>query len=103
MITSFIRRLSADWKKSENASKFNVVWNSRNEEPIPTPEESLIIKDQQVHLNRQIMAHINMLPFRQKELILLRFYEGLTYEEIVQKTGLAHQTVYNKIYEALKK
>ena len=103
LITSFIRRLSADWKKSENASKFNVVWNSRTEEPIPTPEESLIIKDQQGHLNRQIMAHINMLPFRQKELILLRFYEGLTYEEIVQKTGLAHQTVYNKIHEALKK
>lgn len=103
LVISFIRRLTVDWKKSGNVSKFNVVWNSRTEEPIPTPEESLIIKDQQVHLNRQIMVHVNMLPFRQKELILLRFYEGLSYEEIVQKTGLAHQTVYNKIHEALKK
>jgi RNA polymerase sigma factor (sigma-70 family) len=103
LVTSFIRRLTADWKKSGNDSKFNVVWNSRTEVPVATPEERMIIKDQQGHLNKQIMAHINLLPFRQKELILLKFYEGLSYEEIVQKTGLAHRTVYNKIHEALKK
>jgi len=49
------------------------------------------------------MQHINELPNRQKELIVLKFYEGLSYDEIVQKTGLSHRTVYNKIHEGLKK
>jgi len=34
---------------------------------------------------------------------VMKFYEGLSYEEIVERTGLSHRTVYNKIYEALKK
>ncbi len=33
----------------------------------------------------------------------MRFYEGLSYEEIVQRTGLTHRTVYNKVHEAIKK
>jgi RNA polymerase sigma factor (sigma-70 family) len=49
------------------------------------------------------MSKINDLPNRQKELIALRFYEGLNYEEIVQRTGLSHRTVYNKIHEGIKK
>lgn len=49
------------------------------------------------------MAVINALPARQRELIMLKFYEGLSYEAITQKTGLTHRTVYNKIHEALYK
>lgn len=103
LIVSFLRKLSADWKKSERAGNLKVAWNNLSEEPLTTPEEKLIIKDEQEQLGRLLMSHINALPARQKELILLRFYEGLTYEEIVQKTNLTHRTVYNKIHEALKK
>jgi len=79
------------------------VGNYYFEDPQPTPEEKLINKDEQNHLFKLLMTHINELPNRQRELIVLKFYEGLTYEEIVQKTGLSHRTVYNKIHEALKK
>lgn len=103
LIVSFLRKLTADWKKSEKASNLKVAWNNLSEEPLTTPEEKLIIKDEQEQLGRLLMSHINALPARQKELILLRFYEGLTYEEIVQRTNLTHRTVYNKIHEALKK
>lgn len=103
LIVSFLRKLSADWKKSERASNLKVAWNNLSDEPLTTPEEKLIIKDDQEQLCRLLMSHINALPARQKELIILRFYEGLTYEEIVQKTNLTHRTVYNKIHEALKK
>ncbi len=103
LVTSFLRRLSCDWKKASNTSNLEVVYKNHLEDPLPTPEENLLQKDQQFHLSSLIMNHINTLPKRQKELILLKFYEGLTYEEIVQKTGLAHRTVYNKIHEALQK
>ena len=103
LVTSFLRKLTTDWKKSKQAGVLQVVWNSYPEDPQPNPEEKLIRKDEQSHLFKLLMDRINELPNRQKELILLRFYEGLTYEEIVQRTGLSHRTVYNKIHEGLKK
>jgi RNA polymerase sigma factor (sigma-70 family) len=103
LITSFLRKLTSDWKKLERTGNLQIAWSNNSEEPLPTPEESLIIKDGQKQVYKLLMYHINALPARQKELIVLKFYEGLTYEEIVQKTGLAHRSVYNKIHEALKK
>ena len=103
LITSFLRKLTSDWKKLERTGNLQVAWSNQSEEPLPTPEESLIVKDGQKQVYKLLMYHINALPDRQKELIMLKFYEGLTYEEIVQKTGLAHRSVYNKIPEALKK
>jgi RNA polymerase sigma factor (sigma-70 family) len=103
LITSFLRKLTSDWKKLEKAGNLQVAWSNHSGEPLPTPEESLIAKDGQKQLYKLLMYHINALPARQKELIILKFYEGFSYEEIVQKTGLTHRSVYNKIHEALKK
>jgi RNA polymerase sigma-70 factor (ECF subfamily) len=103
LITSFLRKLTADWKKSKQSGVLQVVRNGYPEDPQPNPEEKLIRKDEQSHLFKLLMDRINELPNRQKELITLKFYEGLSYEEIVQRTGLSHRTVYNKIHEGLKK
>jgi RNA polymerase sigma factor (sigma-70 family) len=103
LVTSFLRKLTADWKKSKRTGALQVVWNSSLEDSQPNPEDKLIIKDQQSYLFKLIMERLNELPNRQKELIVLRFYEGLSYEEIVQRTGLSHRTVYNKIHEGIKK
>lgn len=103
LVTSFLRKLTADWKKSKQSGSLQVVWNTTAEDTQPNPEEKLIRKDEQSFLFKLLMDRINELPNRQKELIVMRFYEGLTYEEIVQRTGLSHRTVYNKIHEGLKK
>jgi len=103
LLTSFLRKLSADWKKSGKVSKLQVVYSQYSEDTTPSPEENLILKDEQQHPFRHLMDFINELPSRQKELLYLKFYEGLSYEEIVQQTGLTHRTIYNKIHEALKK
>lgn len=103
LLTSFLRKLSSDWKKAGRLANLQVVRSQYSDETVPTPEEKLIFKDEQQHLSRQLLEHINELPGRQKDLIFLKYYEGLSYEEIVQQTGLAPRTVYNKIHEALKK
>ncbi|MGG9962867.1 RNA polymerase sigma factor [Ferruginibacter sp. SUN106] len=103
LVTSFLRKLTSDWKKSKQSGVLQVVWNSYAEDSQLNPEEKLIRKDEQSHLFKLLMDRINELPNRQKELIVLKFYEGLSYEEIVQRTGLSHRTVYNKIHEGLKK
>lgn len=103
LLTSFLRKLSADWKKAGKTANLQVVHDTYTGTDPLTPEEHLIRKDEQQHLFRLLVNYVNDLPARQKELIMLKFYEGLSYEEIVQQTGLSHRTVYNKIYEALKK
>ncbi|MCC6288848.1 MAG: sigma-70 family RNA polymerase sigma factor [Chitinophagaceae bacterium] len=103
LVMSFLRKLSLDWKKNARISTLQIVHSEYSEDYSPTPEEHLIDKDQQNHLYRLLMSYLCELPARQKELIILKFYEGLSYEEIVQQTGLSHRTVYNKIHEALKK
>jgi RNA polymerase sigma factor (sigma-70 family) len=103
LVTSFLRKLSTDWIKSRRTTHLEIVWNNDAEAHPPTPEENLIIKDDQFHLVNLLMSHIQNLPNRQRELIILKFYERLSYDEIVEQTGLSHRTVYNKIHEALKK
>lgn len=103
LVSSFLRKLTADWKKSKRTGELQVVWTNTSEDTQPNPEEKLVNKDQQTQLGAILMSKINELPTRQKELIELRFYEGLNYEEIVQRTGLSHRTVYNKIHEGIKK
>lgn len=103
LTTSFLRKLTADWKKSKQSGSLHVVWSTYAEDTQPNPEDKLISKDEQSYLYKLLIDRINELPSRQKELIVLRFYEGLSYEEIVQRTSLSHRTVYNKIHEGLKK
>jgi RNA polymerase sigma factor (sigma-70 family) len=101
LVSSFLRKLSADKKKYNSSSP--AEWLNHPEDPQPNPEDKLIKKDQQQHLFNLLMHLVNELPLRQKELIVLKFYEGLSYDEIVEKTGLSHRTVYNKIHEGLKR
>jgi RNA polymerase sigma factor (sigma-70 family) len=101
LVSSFLRKLSVDQKKYKSTSP--ALWNINSEDPQPNPEDKLIKKDQDLHSFNFLTHLINNLPLRQKELIVLKFYEGLSYHEIVERTGLSHRTVYNKIHEGLKK
>ncbi|MET0637988.1 MAG: sigma-70 family RNA polymerase sigma factor [Chitinophagaceae bacterium] len=103
LITSFLRKLSLDLKKKQRATGAQVTMGNSSMDNQPNPEERLENKDQQFHLVKLLMGKINELPNRQKELIMLKFYEGLNYGDIVRRTGLTHRTAYNKIHEALKK
>lgn len=103
LITIFLRRLFADWQKSERSGNLSVAWSNLREEEVPSPEEALILRDERSGLYNALMEQVNALPMRQKELIVMRFYDGLSYDEIVQRTGLTYRTVYNKVHEAVKK
>lgn len=102
LISSFMRRLSADWKKSVRQSSLQVAWSNMYNEQECTPEEKMIASDQAQLQAEWLISRVNMLPARKRELIFLRFYEGLTYDEISVKTGLTQRTIYNRIHEALK-
>src|SRR5882757_1911079 len=105
IIISFLRRLTNDWVKSRKTIRLEVAWSKKEEEDFfeTSAEEKLIERDNTELVSKSLAAIINALPARQRELIILKFYEGLGYEDIVLKTGLTRRTVYNKIHEALTK
>ena len=66
-------------------------------------EDYLVEQIKENELAQALRNAIEELPRRQKQLLQLRFYEHLSYEEISQKTLLSTRTVYNKLHEAIKK
>ncbi|MHA4812538.1 RNA polymerase sigma factor [Flavitalea flava] len=105
IIMSFLRRLNNDWVKARKTIRLEVAWSKMEEDDFfeTSPEEKLIERNNNELVSKNLAVTINALPARQRELIILKFYEGLGYEDIVRKTGLTRRTVYNKIHEALSK
>ena len=53
-------------------------------------------------LQQQVRCIIDNLPARQKEIIYLRFYEGLSYEEIADIMSISINSTYKLLYKALQ-
>jgi len=66
-------------------------------------EDYIIALQQNELLKKALYVSIQALPTRQKELLVQRFYENLSYEQIAARNSLSVRTVYNKIHLALKK
>lgn len=103
LMTSFLRKLSLDWKNAGKLTGLRVAHSYLCDESALTPEEKLIGNDKQSQQSRILSEQIKELPDRQRELLYLKFCQGRSYGEIVQRTGLSHRTVYNKIHESLKR
>jgi len=66
-----------------------------------TVETMLISSESMSQKEREIRNAINRLPARQQEVIFLKFYEGLSNDEIAKVMGIERQTVSNFIYRAI--
>jgi len=65
-------------------------------------EELLIAFQQTEESKAKLTNALKKLTKRQLEIIELRFFENLSYEEIAAKTSLTQRTVYNLVYEAVR-
>ncbi len=68
---------------------------------MPNFDRMLIEKREQIKVCKTLMDDIDNLPIRQKELLIFRFYEGLSLKKIVERTGLTREAVNNKIHEGI--
>jgi RNA polymerase sigma-70 factor (ECF subfamily) len=67
------------------------------------PYEEIIIRVQQdEELKQRLQQALKALTPRQVELVRLKFFEGLTYEQIAAQTSQTVKTAYNTIYDAIK-
>ncbi|MEJ2904297.1 RNA polymerase sigma factor [Pedobacter panaciterrae] len=65
-------------------------------------EEIMIAVQQDDELKHKLQLAIKQLTPRQMELIQLKFFEGLTYEQIAERSSQTVKTAYNTIYDAIK-
>lgn len=74
------------------------------------PEESISLKEhdalsateQETHMHHKLMQAVRQLPARQQEIVFLRFFEKLSYEQISEITGLDYQVLRNTIHRSVK-
>jgi RNA polymerase sigma factor (sigma-70 family) len=64
-------------------------------------EESLIAKELFKEQQDSLAEAVAALSFRQREAIYLKFYKGLSYEEISEIMGLQYQSVRNYVHQGI--
>jgi RNA polymerase sigma factor (sigma-70 family) len=98
IIVSFRRRLIYDVKMNRKTRELTVDegWTEQSR------EENIIADQTYLELQLRVRKAIDKLPPRHRELIMLKYFEGLSYEEIAEKTSLSMRTIYNKLHEAIK-
>ncbi|PSL44875.1 RNA polymerase sigma-70 factor (ECF subfamily) [Chitinophaga niastensis] len=64
-------------------------------------EEVLIRQETDQQVKEKLERMLDLLTWRQKEFIRLRFYDNLSIEEIAAKTAATPRTIYNTIHNAL--
>lgn len=98
---AFYRKMLVELKKN----KLPTISISETTHQISTASyETLLINFQTEKVHQANLQNaLAQLPDQQKEMLKLRFYEGMNYEDIAKESGKSKQTVYNQIYEAVKK
>ena len=66
-----------------------------------TPETRVLQHESQRQLRQQIEAVMNTLTAKQKEVIYLRYYEGLNFEEIARNMNLSVKACYKLMGRAI--
>jgi len=65
-------------------------------------EEVITERETNLQLKHTISSALDKLPVRQREILYLRFYEDMDYNQIVSITGIKYQSVINNIYRAVQ-
>lgn len=97
-----LRRLL--FRKLKEQNKRNKFEQGANEsfQGIGSPEHGYILREEDFHLQRILLEAINSLPVNQREVMYLRYYQGLSFDEIAAMTGLNKKSAYNMVFLALK-
>lgn len=96
-----LRRSLITALKNDNKRQNRIL--KEDEEMFSLPAEEIIIKKEQEELQKaELQIIIKTLTPRQKEILYLRFYEGMSYEEIEEIMSVNYQVARNYVSQSLK-
>jgi RNA polymerase sigma factor (sigma-70 family) len=103
LFVSYKRWLIICLQKSQKGRLLTITDNFSNEPTEQSYEDYLVKQIRDEELCQVLKDAIKALPGRQRQLLQMRFYEHMRFEEIAERTSLSIRTVYNKLHEAIKK
>ncbi|HEX2627738.1 MAG TPA: sigma-70 family RNA polymerase sigma factor [Chitinophagaceae bacterium] len=65
-------------------------------------DQFIMAREDEAAMVKKMVAAINQLPNRQKEIIYLKIYQGLNYEELSEVMGINYQVARNLFYQSIK-
>lgn len=93
---SFRRRLAKNLKK-----QFSDIDEAKVQSQ-DSYEDFLVENEETLNLKLNLRKALDALAPSQRTIIKLRFYSGLTYEEISAELGIKIRTVYNQVHSSVK-
>ncbi|WP_442591860.1 RNA polymerase sigma factor [Pedobacter sp. AW31-3R] len=85
------------------------MWEDLAEKPVEEIEEEQSSYEDQLiriqsnqQLTKKLMKSFEKLTARQKEMLQLKFFEDLSYDEIAEKCNVTKRTAYNIVHDGLK-
>ncbi|MBX2925274.1 MAG: sigma-70 family RNA polymerase sigma factor [Chitinophagaceae bacterium] len=101
-LSTIFRRRLIDAIRKNNKTRQIHDYLMREEEYASGADEALEQEQQNAEIIRKIKAVYDKLPPRCQKVIFYKFYEGLTTEQIAEKTGLSQRSIYNNLFEGIK-
>jgi len=65
-------------------------------------ETFLIAEQDDAEKHQMVLRAVSQLTSRQKEIVYLKYYQGLSYEEVSEIMGINYQAARNLLYQAIK-
>jgi RNA polymerase sigma factor (sigma-70 family) len=91
------------FRKVRNQLRFADLMESDEHVPFEVSfDHQLIMNEEQKNIQDTLKKVLNQLPPRQREIVYLRFYDGLSYEEIADIMGINVSSTYKLLYKALE-
>lgn len=101
LYTSFRRTLLRQVDKNRRQKLRNLEYAEESFDDVFNVEEFMTSFELQKEQREQLEQALSELTRRQKEVIFLRFYEGLSTEEVTEIMQISRQSVYNLVGEAI--
>jgi RNA polymerase sigma factor (sigma-70 family) len=102
VITSYKNKIIFKKKKASDLKTVDLSDYNHLSEPSATIEETLIELQEYERLQQKVNSILISLTERQRQLVVLRFIEEKSYQEIADQLNISTRTVYNSIHESLK-
>ncbi len=78
-------------------------YGEAKDDAVLSPEQEWIEEERKMYTRDWVAKRIAQLPDRQRQIVFLRYYQGLSYEDISEITSMKHQVLRNYLSRALKK
>ena len=96
LLTAFKNRLIDLYRAGRSKPAFETTPD------VPSTQEIIEDLESDAALVEKIANAYKKLPARYRRVIYMKYYQGLTTEQIVEETGFTYQTVYNNLSKGIQ-